>query len=63
MNNLPVLNWDHDFAVSDVLELFEHLELESIRILFLNFHPLKHSAVDELICKSHMTVELILPKV
>ena len=53
----------HDFTVSDVLELLKHLELESIRVLFLRLHPLKHSAVHKLICKSDMTVELILSKV
>jgi hypothetical protein len=62
MNNLPVLNGYHDLAVSNVFELFEHLELESVRVLSLNFHPLKHSAIDKLICEPDMTVELILSK-
>ena len=62
MNNLPVLYGYHDLAVSDVFELFEHLELESVRVLFLNFHPLKHSAVNKLICEPDMAVELILSK-
>jgi len=63
MNNLPVFNRYHDLAVSDVFELFEHLELESVRVLFLNFYPLKHSAVDKLISEPDMAVELILSKV
>ena len=62
MNNLPVLDRYHYLAVSDVLELFEHLELEPICVLFLNFHPLKHSAVGKLVCEPDMAVELILSK-
>ena len=62
MNNLPVLDRYHHFAVSDVLELFEHLELESIRVLFLDYHPLNHSAVSKLVCEANMAVELILSK-
>ena len=62
MNNLPVLDRYHHLAVSDVLELFKHLELESIRVLFLDFHPLKDSTIDKLVCEPDMAVELILSK-
>ena len=62
MNNLPVLDRYHHLAVSDVLEIFKHLELESIRVLFLDYHPLKHSAVSKLVCEANMAVELILSK-
>ena len=60
MNNLPMLNGNHNFSIFYCLELFKHLKLKSIFVLIFNFSSLKYSVIDELISKSNITVEFIL---
>lgn len=60
MNNLPVLDGDHNFTVFNVCELVKHPELESVLVLFFDNLSLKNSVVGKLIGQTNLAVELIL---
>ncbi len=60
MNNLPVLDRNHDLAILECFEFLKYLEFESVFVLVLNFNPFEHPFVAELVRQTHMTVELVL---
>jgi len=52
----------HNFSVFNILELFEHLKLESVFILIFNFYSFKDGVIGKFVCKTHITIEFIFSK-